>query len=67
MTTQTTAEEERRSRGRYRLFGLAALSLAAGIVASRVALSVGVRPEHLATGLAVGFAGLAGVGKRAAP
>jgi F0F1-type ATP synthase membrane subunit c/vacuolar-type H+-ATPase subunit K len=52
---------------RRRRYAQAALALAAGVLAGLAALAVDVRPEHLAAGLAIGFAGLAGIGKRAAP
>lgn len=50
-----------------RRLGLAGLSLSAGVAAGIAAVVVDTQPEHLAAGLAVGFAGLAGIGKRAAP
>jgi hypothetical protein len=60
-------ESGRRRSEQFARLGLAALSLAAGALAGAAALGVGAQPHHLAAALACGFAGIAGIGKRAAP
>jgi hypothetical protein len=52
---------------RARRLGFAVLALAAGAAAALATARVGAQPTFLAAGSAVGLAGLAGVGKRAAP
>jgi hypothetical protein len=52
---------------RARRLGFALLALAAGAAAALATVRIGARPTFLAAGSAVGLAGLAGVGKRAAP
>lgn len=53
--------------GQPRRYLYATLSVTAGVLGGYVATRFGVRPEYLAGILAIGFAGLVGVGKRAAP
>jgi hypothetical protein len=53
--------------GQPRRYLYATLAVTAGVLGGYVATRFGVRPEYLAGILAIGFAGLVGVGKRAAP